>query len=308
VREQYDFSDISYEFVGHEGTLPFKSFLISVGYRGSHWHREFELILVLRGDLVLSRGESVQNLKRGDLCLINPYEIHSFIKGAESNTLLVLQVEPVISSATPFNLNRYQFQMPGADDLPAETARLIKNQMIHIQRENHRKEEGYHYECMAAVNALVAQLIRRIPHELNSQEDVNTKIATVHRMNRIIEYLNDNYHRDIALKELAELVDLSTFYVSHLVKEQTGQSFRENLSLIRTHHAVNAMLNTNRRLIDIAFDAGFSDIKYFNRSFKKLYGMTPSQIRKLDGWREIIQREYTPEDDDTWEETLVDQT
>jgi len=291
MKEQYDFSDISYEHIGHESSMPFKTFFISVGYRGGHWHREFEIILLLEGELTVTRGNTVQTLKKGDLYLINPYEMHGFIKGSETNLLLVLQVDPVISSACPTNLHCYNFNLTPGSDTERDVEDRIKEYMADVMREVISRKSGYEYVCMGAVNSLVALLIRRVSNIRDTEAEVRSRIEWVERLNKIIDYINSNYDKDIGLQDLADLVGLSTFYVSHLIKENTGLSFRENLSMIRTHHAVNLMLTTNRKLVDIAFDAGFSDIKYFNRSFKRLYGETPSRIRKRDNWKDLIRRE-----------------
>ena len=288
MQEQFDFSKISYEFIGHENSMPFKTFFISVGYRGGHWHRAFEIILVLEGELIVTGGDETLLLKQGDLFLINPYEMHGFIKGEKPNLLLVIQIDPIISSACPSDLNRHIFKLSPKMKIDKSTNMRIMNCMYVIIREVTDRTAGYEYAAMSTLHNLITLLIRCIPVTKNNETELKNKIENGERLRVILDYINSHYENDISLQNLADLVHLSTFYVSHLVKDNTGLSFRENLSMIRTHHAINLMLNSDKKLIDIAFDSGFSDIKYFNRSFKKLYGETPSSIRKRDNWKEII--------------------
>ncbi|MGL1892420.1 MAG: AraC family transcriptional regulator [Spirochaetaceae bacterium] len=289
--EQYDFSEISYEFIGHESSMPFKSFFISVGYRGGHWHREFELILVLDGELIITRGIDTQKLIKGDIYLLNPYEMHGFVKGEKPNLLLVIQIDPIISSACPFNLHYYNFLLTPASNPTLIVKNRIINYMLSIIKNIENRKIGYEYMCMSELHSLIALLLQEVEYTQGTDTEINTKIESIERMSKLIEYINLHHEEDIALADLAELVNLSTFYVSHLIKENTGLSFRQNLSQIRTHHAISLMLNTNMKLVDIALESGFSDIKYFNRSFKKLYGETPSQLRKIENWKEVIQLE-----------------
>ena len=65
-----------------------------------------------------------------------------------------------------------------------------------------------------------------------------------------------------------------------LFKESTGQSFNEYLVSYRMMIAQKRLGTTDDRIIDIAFDCGFSDAAYFATAFKKFCGMTPLQYRK----------------------------
>lgn len=292
MNEQFDFSKISYEFIGHESSMPFKTFFTSVGYRGGHWHREFEIILVLYGELIVTRGGyDAQKLVKGDIYLINPYEMHGFVKGDKSNLLLVIQIDPIISSACPFNLHYYNFTLTPTTRLSSFIKNQIISSMLSIIKNIKEKKVGYEYLCMSALHSMIALLLQKVEHTQGTDTEINTKIDNIERLSKLIEYINSHHEEDIALSDLAELVNLSTFYVSHLIKDNTGLSFRQNLSLIRTHHAISLMLNTDNKLIDIAFESGFSDIKYFNKSFKKLYGETPSQLRKKENWKAVIRVE-----------------
>jgi AraC-like DNA-binding protein len=63
---------------------------------------------------------------------------------------------------------------------------------------------------------------------------------------------------------------------------------QENLNLIRTGRAVDLLMKTSDRLIDISMAVGFSDPKYFNQYFLRVFGVTPRQIRQEPNWHEAI--------------------
>jgi AraC-like DNA-binding protein len=90
---------------------------------------------------------------------------------------------------------------------------------------------------------------------------------------------------DLSAATIAFLLRITPRYV-HLLLEETGKSF--------THHVLERRLekatvllrdprSCHRKIADIAAEAGFSDLSYFNRSFRRRYGATPSEIRQTAG-------------------------
>jgi AraC-like DNA-binding protein len=88
--------------------------------------------------------------------------------------------------------------------------------------------------------------------------------------------------RKLSVETIAILLGITPRYV-HLLLEDTGKSF--------THHVLERRLETasvllhgplgrNRKIADIAAEAGFTDLSYFNRSFRRRFGATPSDIRE----------------------------
>ncbi len=81
---------------------------------------------------------------------------------------------------------------------------------------------------------------------------------------------------------VAALLKITPRYV-HLLLEETGRSFSQHLLQVRLEKA-NAMLCDPRRhhrhIGDIAIEAGFSDLSYFSRAFRRRYGATPTTVRE----------------------------
>jgi two-component system response regulator YesN len=82
------------------------------------------------------------------------------------------------------------------------------------------------------------------------------------------------------LQDISKEVKLSTFRVSHLVKEHTGLTIQQHIKSIRISKAKELLLETDLSCTDIAYDLGFSDQSYFIRQFKQTTGTTPIKFRK----------------------------
>jgi AraC-like DNA-binding protein len=84
---------------------------------------------------------------------------------------------------------------------------------------------------------------------------------------------------DFSAQKLAAAARLSERYVNELLYE-AGASFTMRLTELRLRKAADLLIRAGgRRISDIAFDCGFNDLSYFNRCFRRRFGLTPSAAR-----------------------------
>lgn len=96
---------------------------------------------------------------------------------------------------------------------------------------------------------------------------------------RIIYYIHLKHHEDITLAAVAKEFHYSEKYLSDLFMSQTGQGFSDFLQEVRVFHAAALLGATDKPVVDIGFEVGFNSTETFQRSFKKLRGMTPGELR-----------------------------
>ncbi|MDO4517639.1 MAG: AraC family transcriptional regulator, partial [Bacillota bacterium] len=100
------------------------------------------------------------------------------------------------------------------------------------------------------------------------------------RLNRITDYMYENYGRKLTLSEIAEREHLSIYYLSHVIKEATGLSFQDLLSYIRVEESEKLLLGTNKKIGAISEEIGFSAVRYYIKHFEQWFGMHPLEYRK----------------------------
>ncbi len=100
---------------------------------------------------------------------------------------------------------------------------------------------------------------------------------------QVLEYLHSHYNDKITLETLAKITNLSTFYLSNLIKNETGLSLIDNINRIRIEKSQKLMLDSNSSILDIAQRVGFRYQNHFAAVFKKLTGVTPTEYRKSMG-------------------------
>lgn len=99
-------------------------------------------------------------------------------------------------------------------------------------------------------------------------------------INKVKEYINNNYSEDLSLERIAEYVYLSPGYLSTLFKVETGITVFDYLTNLRMEKAKEFLLTTNIKIQDIAIKVGYNSSQSFIRYFKKYYNITPNQFRK----------------------------
>lgn len=94
-------------------------------------------------------------------------------------------------------------------------------------------------------------------------------------------YIQNHYMNPITIEEVSNAAGFSATYFSSLFKKETGSTFLEYLSKIRMAAAKDILKKTNINIAVICEQVGYSDVKYFTKSFKKHTGLKPNEYRKL---------------------------
>ncbi|MDO5573072.1 MAG: response regulator [bacterium] len=97
---------------------------------------------------------------------------------------------------------------------------------------------------------------------------------------RVIEYIRTHYNKDISLPEAAELVGITPEYLSKLFAKEMGINFSTFLGDFRISMAKRMFSTGKYKIYEVAEAVGFHDTKYFNKVFKSIVGVSPSEYRR----------------------------
>lgn len=93
-------------------------------------------------------------------------------------------------------------------------------------------------------------------------------------------YINMNYTKSISLDFISEYANMSKSNFCLAFKKAVGDTFVNYLNTLRTSQVHKLLLTTSLNLTEIAAQTGFSSVDYLTRTFKKIHGISPSQMRK----------------------------
>ncbi len=94
------------------------------------------------------------------------------------------------------------------------------------------------------------------------------------------QYIKANLSKELSRGELATLAYISPDYLSHIFKEETGESLSSYILTSRMTYAKELLITTQQSVSEIALASGFPNVSYFSRQFKRLNGCTPMEYRK----------------------------
>ena len=97
-----------------------------------------------------------------------------------------------------------------------------------------------------------------------------------------MDYIQEHYSDSITLEHIARSAGYSVSYYCHSFRKLTGSTPFEYLNRIRIVKSCELLLSTNKKITEIASLVGFNNISYFNRTFYKIMGVTPSAYRHAD--------------------------
>ena len=124
----------------------------------------------------------------------------------------------------------------------------------------------------------ITEIYRRICLQQIKRKDTKHEQYILNILNYIDEHHTD---QSFSLNTISNVFQVSYFTISRIFKIEMKQSFPEVLNKFRMLHAERLLVESTKRANDIAIEVGYSNINTFFRVFRKEYGMTPVQYRKL---------------------------
>ena len=98
---------------------------------------------------------------------------------------------------------------------------------------------------------------------------------------KIIEYIQNNLNDDLSVNDIAEKMNISVYYLSHLFKQVTGISILEYRNELRLTMAKQILIESNISISEIAIQCGFCNASYFTEVFSRSEKISPRQFRKI---------------------------
>ena len=267
-----------FEIISHANTQYLNIFIVRLVSRTIHIHRDLELGIVLDGSLSLKTCAQPYTIGSGDAYLINSMEAHEF-SSREGALILAIQFAPAPfdsfipgDEAVRFSVEPpiKQYYSPEAYDLFLALCSALAQEYI---------RGGNGYRCLAMVSTLYSRLLETIPFQYLSHMEHLPMQRRSERLISVTDYIDAHFTRKLLLEEIAQREGLSLFHLSHLFKDALGVSFQDYLKQKRFENACSLLASTDKSVLEISMESGFSDVRYLNDLFRKEYGCTPSEYR-----------------------------
>lgn len=98
-------------------------------------------------------------------------------------------------------------------------------------------------------------------------------------VNRTIQYIHNNYYKDISIDKVCAELNINKFYFCNLFKKETGYTFVQFLTLWRVEKSKIYLSDPSLTLLDVSLNVGFNNQGYYSTTFKKVTGQTPTEYK-----------------------------
>ena len=258
----------------------FRKFELSVFDAPFHFHPEFELTHIKKGEGQRYVGTQVEDFEADDLVFLGSNLPHCWVSKPvpESQT-----VEATVVQFKRDFLGEFFLELPEMqriNDLFTDSNAGLKisgNGRIEILTEMELLESKDDYQKLLSllkIFGILANLNDLVPIDRSFSSIKHSNNETI-RFQRVFAYLIEHYREEISLQKIAEIAHLSPTSFCRYFKSITGKTFLEIVNEYRIQYACQLLKKNEMPVNQIAFESGFNDVPYFNKLFKKMKGVSP---------------------------------
>lgn len=254
-----------------------------------HWHDTAEIIVVKKGAGIVYLDMTPLYCREGDFVLVLPGHLHSIFPQKKDGEPLRMEYENIIFETSLLLARQPEMTSTMIDaflkgDYSPEALHFTSKERWHdnarlIIEETDllcgQKPEGYQIAVRGNLLRLFYLIVSRTIRTPGRRSR-----SSLDKMKTIVKYVEEHYAEPISVGDAAAISGYSESHFMKFFRENMGTSFISWLDKYRLSMAACMLVLTDNSILQISTQAGFSNLSYFNRSFKARYGMTPRQYRK----------------------------
>ena len=252
------------------------------------------LLYITSGSFNMCIGDDIYSVSEGDVVLIPAKTIYQPRETDGCSYYFVHFSATTLENTPPSNIDQSLLRYQEATDIGyaynyyGKTYSSIINLPIHIKQNNFKSYYPLHnvferaiklnvwrnnYEKLLLDN-IIRELLILISTEMATQQTSNNTLQ------KVLHHINKHYTEDITLTSIAEKFGFSTSYITKLFRNFLGKGTVDYINDLRLTAACEYLISSNHSIGEISNKIGFSNQYYFNRLFKRKYGVTPKEFRK----------------------------
>lgn len=256
-----------------------------------HYHPEYELVMIRRSTGRRMVGDHIGHFEEGDLVFMGPLIPHVWVNDTEfvqgkkdylADAIVIQFVDNFLGH--PF------MQIPEMEEFRqflkiSDRGMVIKGKAR--EKINALMEEMLPNNGLQRLSSLfsifdILSGLKKSEYELlaspGSLQNINSN--TSDHFNKINEYIMRNFYEDISLPEIASVANMAVTTFCNFFKEHYRVTFVEYLNRVKIGYACKLFSENDVNVVEAAYKSGYNNLSNFNKQFKKLKNMTPSEYRK----------------------------
>lgn len=252
-----------------------------------HSHICFEITVVDSGSGIYTTNSGAYPMQSGDIFVFSSNEYHCITEvGEDGLGLTNLHFEPRYLWGNPSdsfseaNINLCFYHSKDFNNrIPADKAGVIYGYVEQIKNELKNQKSEYQLQVKSLLNLLLISLLRDFDY---SDKDNTVNSIQFKNIQHILSFIDEHFTEKLSLAELAEMAGMSPNYFSAFFKKISGITLWDYISSKRINMAVQLIRSrdSGKNMLEIATLCGFNNTTHFNKMFKRITGMTPTEYKK----------------------------
>jgi AraC-like DNA-binding protein len=241
-----------------------------------HLHPYVEIVYVVEGTMEVTVNGHATILNVGDVAVCFPNDIHGYTNRDYSKIQLLI-FSPEITSSY------FSKRMNTTLENPFIPSSLINGELsslffkLHNEFNKNNNEyviKGFLYTILGKLDAFFTLKKSNLSYNNTTQN--------------LLKYIEGHFLENITLESIATALGFSKFYLSRIFSNKIGYQFNDYLNRLRINKAQQLLSETDKTVTNIALECGFESQRNFNRIFKELISLTPTEFRD----RESREKDY----------------
>lgn len=247
-----------------------------------HYHSEYELVLIIKGQGTRFVGNHISGYKEGNLTFIGRDVPHLFRKenaNEVGGSLVIhfredfLGTEFIQAPEMQKMVQLFRRSMMGLN-ITGNTAALVSERMYHML-------ELQGMDRLLMLFNILNILAQSTDMEmLSSAEVAGQNSRDNDRLNKVFDYVMTHFRSEIKLEEIAEIVHMSYSGFCRYFKNRTKKNFSHFVNEVRVGYSCKLLLEKDVSVASACYEAGFNNLANFNEQFKKILKLTPYQFKQ----------------------------
>lgn len=285
MTKKYEIKDLT-----SQSNLPFtiSVFVLEKGFFPVHTHDFSELVIILEGTGIHIVNGKKFNLSSGDIFVLKNDDQHSFENTKNLKICNIVYHENIMIypkddlNNIPGYLLLFQFNK--------KQKYADYNSTIHIDSEALLEVENIIYKLVYEYDnnglgriSILKTYFKLLIILISScyQQNKNNSNQSHFRLAKAISFIEDNFTKPLSLKEMSSKANMSTSNFSKVFKEKMLCSPLNYMISCRLKKSCDLLSKTDFSITEISGFVGFEDSNYFSRQFKKHFGISPLQFKRI---------------------------
>jgi AraC-like DNA-binding protein/transcriptional antiterminator Rof (Rho-off) len=244
-----------------------------------HWHDEMEFLCMTKGKMTVNAGGERYKAEKGDILFFNSGELHAADAEGGIAAFHAVVFSPKFLASNDIITSKYILPIvDGSIELPKITKCRGRESVLFSDLWKVMQKENFAYEIKAKADLM--ELIYCFISDKNATLKGGHRNYQSEIIKKAIGYIDGNYMKQISSKEIADVCMVSEGYFCRIFRKLTLRTPGRYINSYRINKAIELLIETDRKITDIAEDCGFIGLSYFISVFRTSTGMTPAGFRK----------------------------